>query len=178
MKYFSNRSNARRALGKMGEQYLAHADVLLVQEEGTKRFGFDEVDLCMVDNYGAVNCPHCGIHLQNGVNEGDVRVHMCLGCGEEFGEELRKAAPVKAEPQYRIEKGRPTQNDVTMPSEGTKCRAVWDLCDELVNKGTNPTPSLMKEMAIELEWNVNNTVIEMYQWRKFHGIASRRKAAA
>lgn len=32
-------------------------------------------------------------------------------------------------------------------------------------------------MVAEKEWNENNALIELYQWRKFNGITGRQQAA-
>lgn len=53
-------------------------------------------ELDLIEAYGEVNCPHCGINLDNGVGahgdevNGEIQkhethIHACLGCGEEFG---------------------------------------------------------------------------------------------
>lgn len=67
----------------------------------------------------------------------------------------------------KIEQNRPTQNGVTRPSIGGKCRRVWDILDEL------ETPSLanIKKIAKQRRWNLNNTIIEYYQWKKFNRAA-------
>lgn len=74
-----------------------------------------------------------------------------------------------------IEKNREERNGIKKPSLGGKCRAVWDYCDMYFgNKGTPPMPKHMKETAEEKGWNKNNAVLEMYQWRRFIGIAGRK----
>lgn len=131
-------------------------------------------------------CPHCGTHLDNGVQDFENMLEnhksqseiepithefMCLACGEEFGEECE--LPVKGT-GVKIEKDRPEQNGVKRPSAGGKCRAIWDHCDELYAQGLMPKPKLLKEAAEQFGWNPNNAVIEMYQWRKFQGIIGRQ----
>ena len=133
-------------------------------------------------------CPHCNTHLHNGVQTFDgmlehaqqqndmtlaiTHEYLCLGCGEQFGEE--RELPVKGT-GLKIEKDRPEQNGVCRPSAGGKCRAIWDHCDEMYAKGVTPMPKLIKEAAKQKGWNENNAVIEMYQWRKFHGVTGRQK---
>lgn len=77
----------------------------------------------------------------------------------------------------RIEKNRPERNGVQRPSAGGKCRAIWDYCDELNEKGVMPMPKLLKKVAAEKGWNANNAIIEMYQWRKFNGIVGRQNTS-
>lgn len=87
------------------------------------------------------------------------------------------ALPVAAPPATtrKVQKDRPMQNGVKMPSEGGKCRAVWDKCFELAGAGVTPTPELLKAWAAETGANVANAVIELYAWRKFNGITGRVK---
>lgn len=91
-------------------------------------------------------------------------------------EPVKEAAPV-VEPGkgIKIEKDRPEQNGIVRPSEGGKCRQVWDACDEMHKSGSLPMPKQMREWAQANNVNENNAVIEMYQWRKFHGFVGRQK---
>lgn len=52
------------------------------------------------------------------------------------------------------------------PRAGSKCAAVWDYLD------ANPmtTGKAMREVATAKGWNPNNASIELYAWRKFHGL--------
>ena len=75
----------------------------------------------------------------------------------------------------KIEKDRPEANGVIRPSVGGKCYAIWATCDELKEKGIMPMPKVIREWAKEMGVNENNAIIEMYQWRKFHGIVGRQK---
>lgn len=216
MKTYANKSNAKRAaikaiVAERGvdesevkaniEQYFTiegdkengffphyKTDRVGVSEEEEKRLKAErEQDEQLIASCGHTHCPHCGIHLDNGLqdfenmldahkNQSEIEpiTHefMCLGCGEEFGEVCE--LPVKGE-GIKIEKDRPEQNGIQRPSAGGKCRAIWDYCDELNEKGVMPMPKLLKEAAAEKGWNANNAVIEMYQWRKFHGIVGRQK---
>ncbi len=76
----------------------------------------------------------------------------------------------------KIEKNRDEQNGIKRPSAGGKCRQVWDACDELYSEGAMPMPDVIKILSDRKGWNVNNALIEMYQWRKFHGIRGRQKS--
>lgn len=74
----------------------------------------------------------------------------------------------------KIQKDRVTQNGVTQPSKGGKCRAVWDQCDKLLAEtGLVPMPKALKVWATENGFNVNNAVIELYVWRKFMGFGKK-----
>lgn len=142
----------------------------------------------LVEEYGVSECPHCNIGLDNGViQHGDEvngkpikmgkYIYECMGCGAEFGPEVKPGTP-KAAPKttgIKIEKNREEQNGVKRPSVGGACRAVWDLCDQLrKTTGAIPTASTIKEAAATAGLNANNASIELYQWRKFHGIRGRQ----
>lgn len=75
----------------------------------------------------------------------------------------------------RIQKDRPEQNGVRMPSAGTACRAVWDWCQAQTDAGTPATAASVKAHANASGWNVNNASIEFYNWRKFNGVSGRSK---
>lgn len=74
----------------------------------------------------------------------------------------------------KIEKDRPMQNGVKMPSAGTKCREVWDYCASLPNVDAKA----VKAQAEAQGWNPNNASIEYYNWRKYMGIHGRAKKQA
>lgn len=76
----------------------------------------------------------------------------------------------------KIEKNREERNGVKRPSIGGKCRAVWDAMDTLVANGETPSVKLMRAIAEIAGWNVNNTVAELYTWRRFHGMPGRSAA--
>lgn len=80
---------------------------------------------------------------------------------------------------YTIEKNRPQQNGVTRPSAGGMCRDVWDACDDMMQKN-NGIPPVAKDLRAWNEakqLNLNNTMIEFYQWRRFNGIMGRTPKA-
>ena len=142
------------------------------------------------------NCPHCGIHLSNGIGDfeqlvelhGKKKAHelatrefQCMGCDGEWGALVGGyvSKPTTATGKgLKIEKDREERNGVKRPSVGGACRAVWDFLDGVVkNTGIQPTIGLVKEEAEAAGWNVNNASIEFYQWRKFHGIRGRQPKA-
>jgi hypothetical protein len=73
----------------------------------------------------------------------------------------------------KIEKNRPMQNGVKMPSEGGMCRAVWDYLQAECDAGREVSAKLVKAHAVQVGWNTNNASIEFYNWRKFCGISGR-----
>lgn len=96
------------------------------------------------------------------------------------------AAPAKAAAAERevrvckVEKDRPEQNGIRRPSAGGMCRAVWDKCDELREAGGGhpPEAKAVRAAAEAVGWNMNNAMIEFYQWRKYNGITGRAKKGA
>ncbi len=142
-----------------------------------------------VDMYGESHCPHCGLHLGNGVGHhlqdanGEVIHHEqfefeCLGCGKEFGPEITVKAPKVRKPKQadgiKIEKNRDAQNGVSRPSAGGTCRAIWDALDAMVVTGVQPSIKQAKAHAEKEGWSLVTTSIQYYQWRKFHGIRGRQ----
>lgn len=207
IKFYSSKSNAKRAATKAGidmstaelrekdGQFAYVAPAAPVVEEDD--LSVSDNDQRLIDRCGHSHCPCCGIHLDNGVasyediletNRAEAKkmTHNweCLGCGHQFGEELKPAAKqtkgvVLGGNGLKIEKVREERNGVKRPSIGGMCRAVWDACDAIVtNTGENPTVAQVKETAAACGWNANNAVIEYYQWRKFMGIRGRQAKKA
>lgn len=116
------------------------------------------------ETHGLVNCPHCEVHLSNGVGDGEATTFSCLGCGEDFGPAKVDAPDRHTGTGLKIEKDRPERNGIKRPSIGGKCRAIWDHLDTM----EAPTAKAVRAAAVELGWNPNNAVIEFYQWRKFN----------
>lgn len=137
-----------------------------------------------------MDCPHCGIGLDNGLLHVDdcaantdktyreqrdpsfeAGEYTCMGCGGHFGEPVSYPAQATG---LKIEKDRPEQNGIKRPSIGGKCRAVWDALDAYqAETGEVPTAKVVRDLAADEGWNPNNASIEFYQWRKFHGITGR-----
>jgi hypothetical protein len=88
------------------------------------------------------------------------------------------AKPVQVAIGLKIEKSRPEQNGVKRPSEGGRCRAVWDALDDYVaDTHSQPDAKVVRALAADEGWNPNNASIEYYQWRKFNGITGRTAKA-
>ena len=91
-----------------------------------------------------------------------------------------KAIPTHEDPKptakTKVEVDPNRRNGIKRPSEGTKCRTVWDAMDTVVAKGESPSAKLARALAEVAGWNVNNTVNEFYNWRRFHGIQGREAA--
>jgi hypothetical protein len=85
--------------------------------------------------------------------------------------EVKPKAPKK---EKEAKAPREERNGVKRPNPGGLCAAVWAYLDEVGDM----LPKEMKTVAEDQGWNVNNAQIELYQWRKFHGITSQRTAKA
>ncbi len=82
---------------------------------------------------------------------------------------LQDSPPPSGSKKVRVK--REEMNGVKRPGAGGKCAAVWDYLD----LSPAATAKDMRELATSVGWNMNNTLIEYYQWRKFHGL-TRTKA--
>jgi hypothetical protein len=126
-------------------------------------------------------CPLCGAedcditYVEPNQGSDDHR-RECHACGERFnrqtGQRIRSGYKNENVSRgHKIQKDRPCQNGVKRPSDGTQCAAVWELCDTL----GNPSAKDMRAQNDAMGWNMNNTLIELYNWRKFNGITGRAK---
>jgi hypothetical protein len=66
---------------------------------------------------------------------------------------------------------REKRNGIKRPNPGGLCAAVWDYLDE----NGNTTPKELKLIAESKSWNPNNAQMELYQWRKFHGLTKNQQ---
>lgn len=198
VKYYSNKSNAKRALAKIGAEVLAKADDVLVSD-GEGQWGFDtgavvELQKQLTKPVVKVvapakakpaakteyrydgNCPLCG--SGNGAtwhNEGvSLFCHVCSGVfSAKTGRRVNTGyTRENCNSGYTIEKNRPTQNGVTRPSSGTRTEEIWILCDKLFAAG-NMTSAEVYKAAKEAGMNVNTVARQMAEWRKFHGISAK-----
>jgi hypothetical protein len=70
---------------------------------------------------------------------------------------------------------RKIQNGVREPKHGGKCYTVWAKLDTMRSAGMEPTLPEVIAMAHAEGWNANNTRIEYYNWRRFHGYGAPAK---
>lgn len=140
-KFFSNLSNARRGLKKVFNCSTEIANSLIHMEalEEGGRYWFSEA---------AVN------RAANPSIEADKVTTI----------EVPVAAPAKKESKSRSE----IQNGVRKPIKG-KCAEVWAALDDITKQGFEIDIALVREVAAQKGWNINNATIEFYGWRKFHG---------
>ena len=142
-RFFTNMSNARRALKKVLDVDTATANSFIYQEalEEGGRYWFSE---------SAVN------KAANDLVEADKATVV---------EVTTQPAPtVPAKSKARSE----TRNGVRRPIKG-KCADVWNALDNMLPNSV-PTIGNVRDLAKANGWNINNATIEFYAWRKFHGL--------
>lgn len=145
-KFFSNLSNARRALKKVFNCTTEVANMLIKQEmlEEGGRFWFSEAEVNRAANPAIAADKVATVAVPKA-----------------------PAAPVapkasKARSEIR--------NGVRKPIKG-KCAEIWatlTAVQEISETNTPLTISEVKELAVTHGWNLNNATIEFYGWRKFY----------
>lgn len=142
-RFFTNMSNARRALKKVLDVDTATANSFIHQEplEDGGRYWFSE---------SAVN------RAANDLVEADKATVV------EVTTLQAPTAPVKSKTRSE------TRNGVRRPIKG-KCADVWNALDNMLPNGV-PTIGNVRDLAKANGWNINNATIEFYAWRKFHGL--------
>lgn len=142
-RFFTNMSNARRALKKILDVDTATANSFIHQEsfEDGGRYWFSE---------SAVN------KAANDLVEADKATVV------EVTTQPAPTAPAKSKARSE------TRNGVRRPIKG-KCADVWNALDNMLPDGL-PTIGNVRDLAKANGWNINNATIEFYAWRKFHGL--------
>ena len=142
-RFFTNMSNARRALKKVLDVDTATANSFIHQEplEDGGRYWFSE---------SAVN------KAANDLVEADKATVV------EVTTQPAPTAPAKSKTRSE------TRNGVRRPIKG-KCADVWNALDNMLPNGV-PTIGNVRDLAKANGWNINNSTIEFYAWRKFNGL--------
>ncbi len=154
-------------------------------------------DAELIEVLGTCICPHCDVNLGNGYDSahnmlddtnrqriayGHAMRHefLCLACGEEFGPEREQTKPEykpakKLGSGIRIQKDRPEQYGIRMPSEGGATRKIWDWCSDFVtNYGGCPTNKEVHAWGVGEAGINKHTVSTQYaRWKRFQGISGR-----
>ena len=141
-KFFSNQSNARRSLKKIFNCSTEVANSLIHIEalEDGGRYWFSEA---------AVN------HAANPSIAADKIATVAVPAPA--APEAPKASKVRSE----------IRNGVRRPIKG-KCAEVWSTLDDIKKQGSEIDIRVVRELAAQKGWNLNNATIEFYGWRKFH----------
>lgn len=144
-KFFTNMSNARRALKKIFNCSTEVANSLINLEalEDGGRYWFSEA---------AVN------RAANPSIEADKITTVAVPAPA--APEAPKASKVRSE----------IRNGVRRPIKG-KCAEVWSTLDDIKKQGFEIDIHVVRELAAQKGWNLNNATIEFYGWRKFHAVA-------
>lgn len=144
-KFFTNMSNARRALKKIFNCSTEVANSLIHIEalEDGGRYWFSEA---------AVN------RAANPSIEADKIATVAVPAPA--APEAPKASKVRSE----------IRNGVRRPIKG-KCAEVWSTLDDIKKQGFEVDIHVVREVAAQKGWNMNNATIEFYGWRKFHAVA-------
>lgn len=144
-KFFTNMSNARRALKKIFNCSTEVANSLISVEpfEDGGRYWFSEA---------AVN------RAANPSIAADKITTVAIPAPA--APEAPKASKVRSE----------IRNGVRRPIKG-KCAEVWSTLDDIKKQGFEIDIHVVRELAAQNGWNLNNATIEFYGWRKFHAVA-------
>lgn len=142
-KFFSNLSNARRALKKVFNCSTEVANMLIKQEmlEEGGRFWFSETEVNRAANPAIAADKIATVALPAPV---------------------APVAPKTTKARSEI------RNGVRRPIKG-KCAEIWSTLDDLLANEL-PTIKHVRDLAQANNWNLNNATIEFYGWRKFHGL--------
>lgn len=144
-KFFSNLSNARRALKKVFNCTTDVANMLIKQEmlEEGGRFWFSEAEVNRAANPAIAADKVATVAVPKAP-----------------AAETPKASKARSE----------IRNGVRKPIKG-KCAEIWatlTAVQEISETNTPLTISEVKELAVTHGWNLNNATIEFYGWRKFY----------
>lgn len=157
--FFTNASNARRALKKLFACSTEVANTLLHTEayEDGGRVWFSPAAVTAAANAVA-----------NATVEADKATIVAVTTVQPVAKPTAPSAPVAA----KVSKSRSVvQNGVRKPIKGV-CADVWATLDEM--QAACPDAAIhiadVKGLAAAKGWNINNVTIEFYGWRKFHGI--------
>lgn len=155
-KFFTNQSNARRALKKyaatLGVELSTEQANLYIQQEHIEDGGrFFYVESAVTKALTVVADKGATVTVPTDAP-------------------AARQTPASTESKVRSE----VRNGVRKPIRG-KCADVWAACTELHDADTDTPPTLaqIKERAVQMGWNINNATIEFYGWRKFHGFSKK-----
>lgn len=162
-RFFSNLSNARRALKKVLDVDTATANSFIHQEalEEGGRFWYSESA-----------AQHAADALVNTDKATIVEVTTQLQpVAPSVTAQFELVGPVQPVNNNRLASTKSrseVRNGVRRPIKG-KCADVWAALDAEVDGGYMPSIKTVRELAEKHSWNLNNCTIEFYAWRKFNG---------
>lgn len=171
---YTMKSNARRALAKLGQPARDAADTLIREDEVGFYFFIKEAKAVaegkLLGTQPAATKPSAQLEAMKA--ELDVPVVTTVVEAPVVAPQVAKAASVtKAPKAAKSPKAAAViQNGVRRPGKG-KCADVWNELDAIYAT-TNAAPTIADVKALNERkgWNMNNTTIEFYGWRKFHAL--------
>lgn len=168
-RFFSNLSNARRALKKVLDVDTATANSLIHQEalEDGGRYWYSEKAIQQAAD-ALVNADKATIV------EVTTQVQPVAPVAVELVGPVQPVAAPKNNRSASTKSRSEIQNGVRRPIKG-KCADVWAALDSEVEGGYMPTIATVRELAEKHSWNLNNCTIEFYAWRKFNGFSKGTK---
>jgi hypothetical protein len=138
IKKFADRATAERRVSNLSAYYEASDEELAQEQEAAVQssvYGFEV--------HGLYDCPHCDIHLSNGVSQHgddvngkplrhDTHEFECMGCGGGFGKTLRHAAKSTS----RANAIAATWNDPQIAAARAQrtCVRVYDGFDDIIGE--------------------------------------------
>lgn len=197
IKTWSTKATAKRGLVRMGippniaDKMLVGTDDIDGRVSVTQKAidralkeldGLAEEDENLKLSTGHVNCPHCGIHLSNGVCDFDstadakgsekeaykVQQHewMCLGCNGQWGpERIPSRSTRKAS-----SKAGPSGDERARSTVERPVKIVWDLAD--ANPGAKRKEIV--DAAVAKGVTINTAKTQFQYWRKARGLVGKK----
>lgn len=160
-KFFTNMSNARRALKKIFNCSTEVANSLINVEpfEDGGRYWFSEEGVTRAANWFSEASA-------NRADNSSVAVDKLTTVEIPAAPVVPEAPKAPKSSKVRSE----IRNGVRRPIKG-KCAEVWSTLDDIKKQGFEIDIHVVRELAAQKGWNLNNATIEFYGWRKFHAVA-------
>lgn len=177
---YTNKSNARRALTKIGQPARDAHESLLREDHVGIYFVTADAEKVVRDakKQAAPAAPR--VTTVQPVNpvvvQGALEAIQEADVGKPpvFDPALAAAKVLKAKSEKAPRPAPVLVNGVRRPMKG-KCADVWTELDKL-NETAVPTIVEVKALNESKGWNINNTTIEFYAWRKFNGLNVKKGA--
>lgn len=177
---YTMKSNARRALAKLGQTARDAAEVLIKQDEVGFYFFIKEAKAVaegkLLGTQPAATKPSAALDAMKAELDAPVTAPVTTEVApvaEAVAEVVSEKAAKSVKAPKAAKPGKAPaviQNGVRRPGKG-KCADVWNELDAMrASANSIPTIHDVKALSEARGWNMNNTTIEFYGWRKFHGL--------
>lgn len=191
---YSTKSNARRALSKIGVHARAAHETLIKEDLNLQTFYFVTAEANRVQIEGERSeriAKHKEVISSGGKVKYAPNAKNAPAAPQAFAgtnapvclDNVRKMAPAAAQrgsiadteqhlaaaPAASKAPKAEIRNGVRKPIKGV-CADVWKALDEMQSLFPNGQPTIkdVRELVESNKWNLNNATIEFYAWRKFH----------